>query len=71
MTAWEDQQAQQGEWQDSAEMETAGVPPSPGRSGARWGLQWGAGEGPKPAPAPVRSSVSVMRDSISFFAVVS
>lgn len=54
MTAWEDQQAQQGEWQDSQDVELTGVPPSPGRPGARWGLQRGAGEGPRPAPAPVR-----------------
>lgn len=55
MTAWEDQQAQPGpgEWQDGAEIEPAGVPPSPGRSGARWGLQWGTGEDPKPAAATV------------------
>ena len=53
MTAWEDQQAQPGEWQDGEEIEPAGVPPSPGRPGARRGLQWGAGDDPKPPPATV------------------
>ncbi|CAM9544192.1 unnamed protein product, partial [Ectocarpus fasciculatus] len=50
LAAWEDQQTQQGERQEEFDIGAAGVPPSPGRAGARWGLQWGAGEGPRSPP---------------------
>ncbi|CAN0117440.1 unnamed protein product, partial [Ectocarpus sp. 12 AP-2014] len=60
--AWEDQQTQQGERLEDTDFGAAGVPPSPGRAGARWGLQWGAGEGPRSPPVPrtARPPVTVL-----------
>ncbi|CBN76641.1 conserved unknown protein [Ectocarpus siliculosus] len=60
--AWEDQQTQQGERLEDTDYGAAGVPPSPGRAGARWGLQWGAGEGPRSPPVPrtARPPVTVL-----------
>lgn len=56
LAAWEDQQTQ-ADWQDGAEHDGTGTPPSPGRSGARWGRQGGAGESPKTPVTPVRVAV--------------
>ncbi|CAM9524405.1 unnamed protein product [Scytosiphon promiscuus] len=59
LAAWEDQGA---EWQDGAEINPAGVPPSPGMHGGRSGIQRGAWDSPKPPTTPKtpRSAVTVL-----------
>ncbi|CAM9091454.1 unnamed protein product [Hapterophycus canaliculatus] len=56
LAAWEDQQ---GEWQDSEEINSAGVPPSPGRYGARFATQRGTWDSPKQPTTPRMSRTPV------------